>query len=100
MLGANNVTMDTLCQSPVTTNTQGENVNASERRNNLNALAETLKGLTIGSTINDSEYSNSDKDYAEGDPKSDSLVATHTSDGKKRKVTDTDTTNGNSSQNY
>ena len=63
------------------------------------ALTETLKGLTIDSTINDSVYSNSDKDDTEGDPKSDPLVATHTSDEKKRKVTDTDTTNINSPQN-
>ena len=58
-------------------------------------MAETLKGLTLDSTINDSAYYNSDKDDAEGDPKSDPLVATHTSDGKKIKVTDTDTTNRN-----
>ena len=61
-------------------------------------LAETLKGLTLDSTINDSAYYNSDEDDAESDPKSDPLVATHTSDGKKRKITDTDTTNGNSPQ--
>ena len=58
-------------------------------------LAETLKGLTLDSTINDSAYYNSDKDDAERDQKSDPLVATHTSDGKKRKVTDNDTTNVN-----
>ena len=64
ILDANNVTMDTFCQSPVTTNTQEENTNAiliNERRNNSDTLAETLKGLTIDSTINDSEYYNSDK---------------------------------------
>ena len=98
---ANNVTIDTLCQSPVTTNTQGENANAiltSERRNNSDALAETIKGLTIDLIINDSAYYISDEDDAEGDPKSNSLVDTYTSDGKKRKVTDTDTTNRNSPQ--
>ena len=66
-------------------------------------LEETLKGfkiLRLHSTTNNSEYYNSDKDNAGSDPKSDPLVATHTSDGKKRKVTYTDTTNGNSPQNY
>ena len=48
--------------------------------------------MIIDSIINDSAYYNSDKNDAEGDQKSDPLVATHTSDGKKRKVTDTDTT--------
>ena len=49
-LDAHNLTMNTFCQSPVTTNTQGKNANAiltSEIINNLDALAETLKGLTI-----------------------------------------------------
>ena len=81
---ANNVTMDNFYQSPVTTNTQGENANAifsSERQNNSDALAETLKGLTLHSTINDAGYYNSDRNDAEGDPKSGPLVATHTSDG-------------------
>ena len=100
---ANNVTMNTFCQSSVTTNTQGDNKNAiltSERLNNLDALAETLKVLTTDSTINDSAYYNSDKNDAEGDSKSDTLVATYTSDRKKRKVTDTETTNGNYPRNY
>ena len=86
ILDANNVTMDTFCQSPVTTNTQEENTNAiliNERRNNSDTLAETLKGLTIDSTINDSEYYNSDRNDAEGDPQSDPLVATHNSDRKR-----------------
>ena len=52
----------------------------------------------MDSTINDSAYYNSDEDDAESDPKSDPLVATHTSDRKKREVTDTDTTKGNSPQ--
>ena len=45
-LDAHNVTMDTLCPPPVTTNTQGENANAiltSERINNLDALGKTLR---------------------------------------------------------
>ena len=55
--------------------------------------------MTLQPTINDSADYHSDKNDADGDPKSDQVVATHTSDGKKRKVTDTDTTNGNSPQN-
>ena len=62
----------------------------------MEILAETLKGLTLHSKINNSAYYDSDEDDVESDPKSDPLVATHTSDGKKRKVTDTDTTNRNS----
>ena len=54
--------------------------------------------MTLQSTINDSTYYNSEEDDAESDPKSDQLVATHTSDGKKGKVADTNTTNRNSSQ--
>ena len=83
---ANNVTMDTFYQSPVTTNTQGKNSNAiftSERRNTLDTLTEALKVLTLDSTINNYAY------------KSDPLVATHTSDEKKGKFSDTDTTNVN-----
>ena len=72
-------------------NTQGENENtilASEKRNNLDALAETLKGLTI----NDAGYYESDsanENYTIGNTASDPKVATHTSDGRKRKFTDT-----------
>ena len=96
--------MDTYCQSPVTTNTQGDNANViftSERRNTSDMLAEAerLQVLTIDSTINDSTYYNSDEDDVEIDPKIDLLVATRTSDRKKIKVTDIDTTNGNSPQN-
>ena len=93
--------MDTFCQSPFITNTQGENVNAVftiETQNTSDMLAETPKVLTIDSTINNSAYYNSDEDDAEGDPKIDPKVATHTSDGKKIKVADTETTNGNSPQ--
>ena len=59
-------------------------------------LEEMLKGLTIDPTINDSAYYNSDGSDAEGNPKIDPKVDTHTSDGKKIKVTDTNTTNRNS----
>ena len=72
----------------------------SERGNTLGALAETLKGLTLDSTIKDYAYYNSDEDDTEGDPKIDPLVATHTSERKERKATDTDTTNGNPHKNY
>ena len=50
---ANNVNADNFCQMSVTPNTQGENENTimiSERLNNSDALAETLKGLTINDT--------------------------------------------------
>ena len=52
--------MDTLSQTPITPNKQGENENAiliSESLNNLDALSETLKG----STINDAGYYTSEK---------------------------------------
>ena len=61
-------------------------------------LEEMIKVLTLDSKINYSAYYNSDKYDAEGNPKSDPLVATHNIDGKKRKVTDTDTTNVSSPQ--
>ena len=64
----------------------------------MDVLAETLKGLTIDSTIKYYAYYDSDENDAEGNPKSDPLLDTHTSDGKKIKVTDTDTINGNSPQ--
>ena len=95
---ANNVTMDAFYQSPVTTNTQGKIANVpNERQISSDILAETIKGFngfTLQSTINDSAYYYSEENDAEIDPKSDQLVATHTSDGKKRKVTDADTTDG------
>ena len=81
--------MDTYCQFPVTTNTQGDNANAiftSKRRNTLDMLVETLKLLTVDSTINDSAYYNSEEDDVEIDPKIDPLVATRTSDGKKNSL--------------
>ena len=49
----------------------------------------------IQSTINDYVYYHLDEDDAESGSNNDPKVATHTSDGKKRKVTDTGTTNGN-----
>ena len=45
----------------------------------MNALAETLKGLTI----NDAVYYNSDKNDANGDTARNPKVDTHTSDEKK-----------------
>ena len=87
-----NVDMDTFSPYPVMTNTQGENANTiltSDRLNNSDMLEEILKVLTI----NDAGYYNSDKNDSEGDPTSDPKVATHTSDGKKRKVTDTSNRN-------
>ena len=69
----------------------------------MDILAETIKvfnGLIIQSTINDSAYYNSEEDDSEKYPESDQLVATHISDGKRRKVTDADTTHGNYPQNY
>ena len=98
----NNVTMVTFCHSLATTNTQRKNSEIpNEWRTASGFLAETIKGykrLTLHSTINDSEYYSSDKDYAESDPKKDLLVATHTSDGKKNKATDTGTINRSSPQ--
>ena len=96
---ANNVTMDNFCNHyPVTTNTQGEISNVTnERQLSSDILAETIKGfkgLTIQSTIKNSTYYNSEEDDAESDTKIDQVVATHTSDGKKRKVADNYTTNG------
>ena len=65
---ANNVTIDTFCQYPVTTNTQGniENV-PNERQISSNILAETIKVfkvLTLDSKINDSAYYHSEEDDA------------------------------------
>ena len=80
--------MDTFCQPPVMTNTQGKIENVpNERRISSNILAETIKvfkGLMLDSTINDSAYYHSEEYDAESDPKSDLKVATHTSDRKKK----------------
>ena len=88
---AHNVTAGNFSQTPTTPNTQGDNENkilTSEKQNNSDVLAETLKWLTI----NDTEYYESDsanEDEAKRDPASNPKVATHTSNGKKRKATDT-----------
>ena len=97
----NNMTMDTLCHwYPVITNTQGKITNVTNARSiSSDILAETIKGfngLMIQSTINYYVYYNSEEDDAEINPNSDLKVDTQTSDEKKRKVTDTETTNGNS----
>ena len=52
--------------------------------------------MPLQSKINDSTDDNSNKNVAKSDPKSDPLVYTHTSDRKKQKSTDTDTTKQNS----
>ena len=49
-------------------------------------MSEAQKGLTLDSTINDSVYYNSDEYDAEGDLKSDLLLATHTRNGKEKKT--------------
>ena len=51
--------------------------------------------MTIQSTINNYEHYNSEEDVKESNPKSDPWVSTHTSDGNERRITDTDTTEGN-----
>ena len=98
---ANNVTMDTFFnQYPLTINTQRKDANVkNKRRISSNILAEIIKefnGSTIKSTFNYSACYDSEEDGAESDPKNDSLVAIHTSDGNKRKITDNDTNTGNS----
>ena len=52
--------------------------------------------MRIQSTISYSVYYDLEEHDAISDPKSDSLVSTHTSDGNKIKINDTDTTNINS----
>ena len=74
-----------------TSNTQRENENTiftSEKLDKSNALAETLKGFTI----NNAGYYESESANANDlkvDPVSDPKTFIHTSDRKKRKVTDT-----------
>ena len=74
---------------PITTNTQGEISNVTnEKRISSEILTETIKGfngLTIQSTINDSENYDSEEDDAESDPNSNPRVSTHTSNRKKIK---------------
>ena len=77
--------MDTFCHSPITTNTHVESANvifASERENTSDMLVESLKGLTLDSTINNSAYYNSDKYYAESNP----LVATLVTERKEKSL--------------
>ena len=65
----------------------------------MEILIETIKGfnrLTLQSTIKNSADDHSNKNVAESDPKRNSLIATHTSGGNERKITDIDTTKGNS----
>ena len=52
--------------------------------------------MTLQSTINNSAYHNAEEDDTEKTPNSYPKVATYTSDGEKRKVTDNDTINRNS----
>ena len=110
----NNVTTDTSFQSPVTINAQKKYANVTyEGQIASGILAETIKyfkGCRIQSTISDSTHSNSEElvdalsDSEElvdvvRNPKSNSLVATHTSDRNER-YSATDTTNGNLHTNY
>ena len=85
---ANNMTTDTFVHPPVTTNTQREKIDvANERRISSESLTETSEGFnrfTLQSKINDSVDDHSNKNVTESDPKSDPLVETHTSDGKKK----------------
>ena len=61
----NNITMDTMFQSPVTTNAQKKNANVKyERLIASDILAETIKefkGCTIQSTINNFSYYDSEE---------------------------------------
>ena len=60
----------------------------NERLNNSDVLVETLKGLTIKNSVY-YESDSANKNDAKSDPASEPKVATHTSDEKKIKVTDT-----------
>ena len=84
---ANNMTMDTLIQPPIRTNTPREKIDiANERRIYLDSPTETLKvfnRLTLQSKINDSTDDHSNKNVPKSDQKRDPLVDTHTSDGRK-----------------
>ena len=97
---ANDVTTETFIQSPVTTNAPRNKIDlANERRISPDILTETIKGfnrLTLQSKIINSADDHSNKNVDKSDPKKDPLVSTNTSDGNKRKITDTDTTKGNS----
>ena len=71
------MTTDTFCQSPVTTNTQGDIANVTnERQISSEILVKTIKGfngLRIQSTINDYAYYDSEEDDAESDKKNQSI---------------------------
>ena len=98
------MTTDTFIQSPVTTNAPREKTDvANERQIYSDSTEERIEGfnkLTLQSTINDSADDHSNKNATESDLKSDlksdPLVATPTSYGNERKITDTDTTKVNS----
>ena len=60
----------------------------SEKQDKLDVLAENLKGLKISKAGYYESYSANLNDK-KGDSASDSKLATHTTDGKKRKFTDT-----------
>ena len=51
--------------------------------------------MTLDLTINNSVDDHSNKNVSKRDPKRDPFLATHTSDGNERKITETDTTKGN-----
>ena len=76
-------------QSPVMTNTPRNKTNLrNEKQISSDSLAETIKvfnRLTLQSTINDSADYHSDKNDAKSNPKSDQVVATHTSDRRGEK---------------
>ena len=92
--------MDTFIQPPIMTNTPREKTDVSnERRISSDSLTEILKGfnrLTFQSTINNYADDHSKINVAKSDTETKQVVATHTSDRKKIKVTATNNTNGNS----
>ena len=99
---ANKVTTDTFIQPLITTNAPREKTDiTNERQISSDSLTETLKlfnRLTLQSTINNSAYDHSNKHVTKSNQKIDPLVDTNNSDRKKVKITDTDTTKGNSPQ--
>ena len=94
------MTTDTFIKPPVTTNAPRKKTDvANERQISSDILTEIIKGFNRfmpQSTIKNSEDDHTNKIFSKSDPKSDPLVATHTSDRNERKITDTDTTKGNS----
>ena len=82
-MDAHNINTDTFCQYPVTTKTRGvkgKRNNNKWEHNNSDALAETLKLLTI----NDAAYYNSDKMTQKAILQAIQKVSNHTSDREKR----------------